>query len=38
MQLVSHRVGLADLPDAFKLNAAYGDNVVKIIVDIGSAD
>jgi len=38
LPLVSHRVTLADLPKAFKANAAYRDKVVKVIVDIGSAD
>jgi len=34
--LVSHRFPLARAAEAFALNAAYRDNVVKTIIDIGS--
>lgn len=32
--LISHRFPLTDTPAAFVLNNAYGDNVVKVIIDI----
>ncbi|MDI9548173.1 MAG: alcohol dehydrogenase catalytic domain-containing protein [Chloroflexota bacterium] len=33
--LISHRFPLEKTPEAFALNDAYADNVVKIIIDIG---
>lgn len=32
--LISHRFPLAQAPDAFQLNVDYGDNVVKIMIDV----
>jgi threonine dehydrogenase-like Zn-dependent dehydrogenase len=34
--LVSHRLPLARAAEALALNAAYGDGVVKTIIDVGS--
>ncbi len=34
--LVSHRVPLSRAPAAFTLNAAYAENVVKVVIDVGS--
>ncbi len=31
--MVSHRFSLSQTPEAFALNASYGDQVVKIIID-----
>jgi L-iditol 2-dehydrogenase len=31
--LVSHRFPLAQAADAFRLNAAYQDGVVKVVID-----
>jgi len=30
--IVSHQIPLKDAPRAFRLNAAYQDNVVKVII------
>jgi L-iditol 2-dehydrogenase len=35
--LISHRFPLAHAPQAFALNAAYLDNVVKVIIDVADA-
>jgi L-iditol 2-dehydrogenase len=32
--LVSHRFPLAETPSAFALNAEYGEDVVKVMVDV----
>lgn len=37
-RLISHRFPLAQAPEAFALNSAYRDEVVKVVIDIDSQD
>jgi threonine dehydrogenase-like Zn-dependent dehydrogenase len=34
-RIVTHRVPLAQVPEAFAMNLAYEDNVIKVVVDYG---